>query len=324
MSKIVTVIGATGIQGGSVIRAILKDSNYTIRALTRNVESSAAVALRALGVEVIQGDLNDINSLRVAFDGSYAIFAVTNFFENIPTLSIKEAMEKETRLGINLAEAAASTKSLVHYVWSTLPNSRKNTSGNIVVPFFESKNAVDEYIKTKQQELLAKTTFLRLGWYASNMSYPWFKPSEIHTADGSNVHLQVISMPPSVTIPLLGCEKVNIGLFVKAILDHPEKTLPARTVAGFAEKMSWKQMVHCYAKAHEIEVRCARISKEDYRALWPVWGELMDVANDYYEYVGARGMLGRDEEEDVLGSEELGMEGLVGIADAFARMKSVD
>jgi hypothetical protein len=95
-------------------------------------------------------------------------------------------------------------------------------------------------------------------------------------------------------------------------------------VAGFAEKMSWKQMVHCYAKAHEIEVRCARISKEDYRALWPVWGELMDVANDYYEYVGARGMLGRYEDEDVLGSEELGMEGLVGIADAFARMKSVD
>ena len=109
MSKIVTVIGATGIQGGSVIRAILKDPSYTIRALTRNVESSAALALRALGVEVVQGDINDINSLRVAFDGSYAIFAVTNFFENIPTLSIKEATEKETRLGINLAEAAAST-----------------------------------------------------------------------------------------------------------------------------------------------------------------------------------------------------------------------
>ncbi|CAN9123181.1 unnamed protein product [Alternaria alternata] len=298
MSKIVTVIGATGIQGGSVIRAILKDSNYTIRALTRNVECSAAVVLRALGVEVIQGDLNDINSLSVAFDGSYAIFAVTNFFENIPTLSIKEAMEKETRLGINLAEAAASTKSLVHYVWSTLPNSRKNTSGNIVVPFFESKNAVDDYIKTKQPELLAKTTFLRLGWSSACHPQSLYRYSV--------------------------AKKVNIGLFAKAILDHPEKTLPARTVAGFAEKMSWKQMVHCYAKAHEIEVRCARISKEDYRALWPVWGELMDVANDYYEYVGARGMLGRYEDEDVLGSEELGMEGLVGIADAFARMKSVD
>ena len=288
MSKIVTVIGATGIQGGSVIRAILKDPSYTIRALTRNVESSAALALRALGVEVVQGDINDINSLRVAFDGSYAIFAVTNFFENIPTLSIKEATEKETRLGINLAEAAASTESLVHYIWSTLPNSRKNTSGTIVVPFFESKNTVDKYIKTKQPEL------------------------------------QVISMSPSVTIPLLGCEKVNIGLFAKAILDHPEKTLPARTVAGFAEKMSWKQMVHCYAKAHGIEVRCARISKEDYRALWPVWGELMDAANDYYEFMGPGGMLGRDEEENVLGSEELGVQGLVGVADAFARMKSVD
>jgi len=156
------------------------------------------------------------------------------------------------------------------------------------------------------------------------MSYPWFKPSEIHTADGSKVHLQVISMSPSVTIPLLGCEKVNIGLFAKAILDHPEKTLPARTVAGFAEKMSWKQMVHCYAKAHGIEVRCARISKEDYRALWPVWGELMDAANDYYEFMGPGGMLGRDEEENVLGSEELGVQGLVGVADAFARMKSVD
>ena len=50
----------------------------------------------------------------------------------------------------------------------------------------------------------------------------------------------------------------------------------------------------------------------------------MDAANDYYEFMGPGGMLGRDEEENVLGSEELGVQGLVGVADAFARMKSVD
>ncbi|KAG9187907.1 hypothetical protein G6011_05778 [Alternaria panax] len=224
MSKIVTVIGATGIQGDSVIRALLTDSNYTIRALARNVVSIGAIALKGLGVEVITGDINDIDSLRVAFQGSY----------------------------------------------------------------------------------------------------PWFKPKEVHTADGSKLFMQMVSVLQPTTLLLLGCEKVNMGRFANTILHHLEKTLPANVVAGFAEEMSWEQMVQCRLEARGIKVKCVGIDKEDYRSLWAVWSKLLNVANGHYEFVGPRGVVSGGEDEDVLDSEELGVQGLVGIAEAFAGMKGLD
>lgn len=218
MSKIVTVVGATGVQGGSVVRALLENPEYSIRAITRNAKSDAAQALAARGIEVVEGDINNVESLRAAFAGSYAIFAVTNFFETIPTLGVEKSMEIETRLGTNLADAADMTESLVHYVWSTLPNSRKNTDGKIVVPYYESKNQVDHHIKANPS-LLRKTTFLWIGWYAGNMNYPWFKPSEVHTADGSKLYMQMLGVPPSVRIPLLGDENTKRGAFRQG---HPQ------------------------------------------------------------------------------------------------------
>ncbi|KAF3074737.1 NmrA family domain-containing protein 1 [Trichoderma lentiforme] len=65
--KIVTVVGATGIQGGSVIDVLLKDDKYHIRAITRNCETQSAKDLAAKGVEVVQATTNDVSSLTAAF-----------------------------------------------------------------------------------------------------------------------------------------------------------------------------------------------------------------------------------------------------------------
>ncbi|KAK2598784.1 hypothetical protein N8I77_012171 [Diaporthe amygdali] len=323
MPKIVTVIGATGIQGGSVIRALLDNPQYSLRAVTRNTKSDAAKALAARGVEVVEADINSVESLRAAFAGSYAIFAMTNFFdEALPTLGIDKAMELETRQGRNLADAAAATDSLSHYVWSTLPNSRRNTNGKLVVPYYESKNQVDDHIKTSHPELLRKTTFLWLAWYASNMRYPWYLPSEVRTADGSKKYIQLVGLPPSVKIPLLGDERTNAGLFVRAILERPDLTLPAKAVAGLDELLSLAEVAQAYGAAQGIEVRCVQIPKEDYRELWPAWGDLMDVSHSYYEVMGDMGFSSVD--EHVLSKADLGVEGLVGTAEAFAGIKLSD
>lgn len=319
MSKIVTVIGATGIQGGSVIRALLDSPEYSLRAITRNNKSDGAKALKARGIDVVQADINDIESLRAAFAGSYAIFAATNFFDALLTLGTEKSMEAETRLGNNLADAAAATGSLEHYVWSTLPNSRKNTDGKIVVPYYESKNRVDDYIKAHHPKLLRKTTFLWLGWYASNMNYPWYQPSEVHTAGGDRSYIQLLSVPTTVKSPVLGDEKVNPGLFVRAILDRPDLSLPAKAVAGVDEQLALSEVGQLYGAAHGIKVRCVQISKTDYHELWPVWGELMDMSNSYMEFMDGKGFSSID--ENVLSKEDLGLEGLVGTAEAFARSK---
>jgi uncharacterized protein YbjT (DUF2867 family) len=70
MSQIITVIGATGVQGGSVVDAALKSGIYKVRAITRNINSDKAKALAARGVELATADLSDEQSLIKAFDVS--------------------------------------------------------------------------------------------------------------------------------------------------------------------------------------------------------------------------------------------------------------
>ena len=79
MSKIVTVFGATGTQGGAVIDALLQesDSPYKIRAVTRDPSSASSKALVERGVEVVTADLSKRDSLRAAMKGAEAVFAVT-------------------------------------------------------------------------------------------------------------------------------------------------------------------------------------------------------------------------------------------------------
>ena len=119
--KIVSVVGATGIQGGSVIDALLKVGDYSIRAITRNPGSENAKSLAARGIEVVKADLNDVAFLETAFRGSSAIYAVTNFFEPFGQHGPQKAVEIEAEQGVNLAKAAASTSTLEHYICPPSP-----------------------------------------------------------------------------------------------------------------------------------------------------------------------------------------------------------
>src|SRR5436309_2780107 len=107
--KIISVVGATGVQGRSVIDALLKDGTYSIRAITRNPDSNTAKTLASQGVQVVKADANDVASLTEAFKGSSVIYAVTDFFEPFAKYGPEKATEIEVQQGINLAKAAAAT-----------------------------------------------------------------------------------------------------------------------------------------------------------------------------------------------------------------------
>lgn len=318
MSKIITILGATGTQGGSVVRAFLDDPEYSIRAITRNPDGDAAKALADRGVEVVKADTNDVASLRAAFAGSHAVFAVTNYFEAVPVHGVDKSMDIETSQGVNIADAAAATESLVHYVWSTLPNSRKNSGGKVVIPYYESKNRVDDYIRAKP-ELLAKTTFLWIGWYASNLMFPWNKPFEFPTEDGSKLHVQMLSVTPSVKFPLAGDEKTNTGLFVKAILARPDQALPGRTAAVLEKNQAYDDLSRVYAEAQGIKTRCVQIPQSDFLRLWPFFGGLMDTTYRYLDLVDGKGFVNGD--EHILTGEDLGVEGFVTAAEAYGAVR---
>ncbi|KAL4792597.1 hypothetical protein BDV19DRAFT_400423 [Aspergillus venezuelensis] len=314
MSKIITVIGATGIQGGSVIKALQSDPTWSIRAITRNTSSDAAKTLSSQGVEVVKADLHDVNSLIAAFRGTTAIFAVTNFFETISTLGIEKSMEVETTLGINLAKAAAATASLQHYIFSTLPDSKKYSGGKAIVPYYESKNNVERYIRSDLPELMEKTTFLWLGWYASNILAPPCHPSKIHSIDGTDTYVTLWSVPSTTKIPLLGDENINPGLFVRSVLSQPEKTQKGTYVRGITRHGSIGEVVASYAEAKGIKIHYLQVSKEEYTPLWPGWGTLMDLSHSWLELTGGWPKAGT---EGVVTAEELGVEGLVSTEEAL-------
>ena len=99
--KIIAVIGSTGAQGGSLVEAILSDpkGGFAARAITRNPTNDKARAIAAKGGEVVQADLDDVESLKKAFAGAYGVYAVTNFWEHF-------SGEKEKAQAKNIADAA--------------------------------------------------------------------------------------------------------------------------------------------------------------------------------------------------------------------------
>ena len=103
--KIIAVLGATGAQGGGLVRAILSDksSDFGVRAITRDISSDKAKALSKLGADVVAADLDNEESLKEAFKGAYGVFAVTNFWEHF-------SPEKEMAQAASIAKAAKEAK----------------------------------------------------------------------------------------------------------------------------------------------------------------------------------------------------------------------
>jgi len=144
MSKIITVFGATGNQGGSVIKTILAhpklSKEYKIRGVTRDPKKEKAQALHKQGVEVVAADLADVESVRKVVGGASAVFAVTNYWES-------RSRDVEVSYGKNIADAAKAA-GIELLVWSSLPNATKLTNGKLkAIEHFDGKAEIEDYIR---------------------------------------------------------------------------------------------------------------------------------------------------------------------------------
>ncbi|KAI0506967.1 hypothetical protein F5B22DRAFT_659857 [Xylaria bambusicola] len=297
MSKrIITVFGATGVQGGSVVDALLNDAiaanTYVIRGVTRNPSSAAAEALRTRGVSTVQADLNDMSSLSAAVSGSYAIFAVTDFWGSFKELGQEKAAELETAQGVNIATAALSTlDTLQHFIFSTLPDASRITSGAVKVPHYESKAHVKEYIES-QPELRAVTTFVWPGFYASNLSWDILKPVYLDTA-GQYIQLQGIN--GDTPVYCLGDTRANFGVFIRAILTQKEKVGNGNIVFAYVEMITLGDLLQMWAQAHDVKAQYVHIEKAVYDTLWPGLGGEFVMGMEFWDWVKNKGSWMGDE-----------------------------
>ncbi len=257
--KIIAVVGATGAQGGGLVRAICanKTSGFVARALTRDVHSEKAKELAKLGAEVVAADVDDAASLQRAFAGAYGAFCVTFFWAHFkPEQEIAEARA--------MAQAAKQAK-LQHVIWSTLEDTRKwvplsdtrmpTLQGNYKVPHFDGKGEADRVFT----EAGVPTTFLLTSFYWDNLIHFGMGPKK--DADGRltfNLPMGDKKLPGIAAEDIGGCA---LGIFKKG-LEYIGKTVG---VAG--EHLTGAQMAAALTKALGQEVRYQAVPFDVYRGL---------------------------------------------------------
>ncbi|KAI5116408.1 hypothetical protein M0805_006226 [Coniferiporia weirii] len=157
---LIVVLGATGAQGGSVVRYLLDDPDrsFRIRALTRNVNSAKAKELDAAGVEVVKADLDDPESMKGVFEGAYGVFGVTNYWETM-------SEEVEIRQGKMLIDAALAAN-VQHFVWSTLDH-----TSDPAVAHWNSKATIDDYLKLSG---VPRTSLYTSFYFENFVGFPTF------------------------------------------------------------------------------------------------------------------------------------------------------
>jgi len=148
--KTVLVTGATGRQGGAVIRH-LRGKGWKLRALTRNPKSAAAQELAKSGVEVVQGDLEDPASLERGLRGAYGVFSVQDFWA--------VGARREVQQGKNLADAAKKA-GVQHFVYSSVGGAERNSG----IDHWESKWEIEKHVR----QLGLSATMLRPAAFMEN------------------------------------------------------------------------------------------------------------------------------------------------------------
>lgn len=191
----ILVTGATGAQGGSVARHLLRTGKYKVRCLTRQPQSSAAMALAQQGAEIAAGDLADPVGLRTSLRECDGVFGVTNYWEHY---------DKEYAHGCNLVDAISGSN-VQHTVMSTLPNATQLSGGRMSVPHFDTKARIEEYARSRQ----LAATYVHVSFYYENF-ISYFAPRL--QRDGS----YVFSFPQGTT-PLAAVAAEDVGGVVAGI-----------------------------------------------------------------------------------------------------------
>ncbi|KIW42565.1 uncharacterized protein PV06_06104 [Exophiala oligosperma] len=214
MSKIFTVFGVTGQQGGALIKYLLDhpvfSKEYTFRAVTRDATKPAAVALRKKGVEIVEADMNKPETLVEAMTGTHTVFALTNWVESMdPAVEVVQ--------GKALADAAVKAGGVKLYIWSSLPRTG--------MAHFDSKAEVEEYIRRTFPAMTTTTRsfFFMPGWFMQNF-VRIMKPKKRVGVDGETEYVLAQPFPGATldtALPLIDIE--DTGKFIAPFLSDPEK-----------------------------------------------------------------------------------------------------
>lgn len=275
--KIIVVFGATGAQGGGLVRAILSDpeSEFSVRAVTRDVHSEKAIELANSGAEVVSADIDDLESVKSALKGAFGAYFVTFFWAHF-------SPERELEEAENMARAAKD-QGLHHVIWSTLENTRDyiplednrmpTLMGKYKVPHFDAKGEANKFF----YDYGVPTTYLLTSFYWDNLVYFGMGPKK-------NEEGKLVLTFPMGDKKLSGIAAQDIGRAAYGIFKKGAE-LVGQTVGIAGEHLTGNEMAAALSKALGEEVSYQQISFDAYRSLgFPGADDLGNMFQFYHDF----------------------------------------
>jgi len=285
--KIIAVVGATGAQGGGLVRAITSDpgGGFAARALTRDVASAKAKALAERGAEVVAANVDEVETLERGFQGAFAAYCVTFFWDHF-------SPEKELVQAANMAKAAKAA-GIQHAIWSTLEDTRKwvplsdnrmpTLGGKYKVPHFDGKGEADRVFT----ESGVPTTLLLTSFYWDNFIHFGMGPKK-----GPDGKLAITLPMGDKKLPGIAAE--DIGKCAHGIFKRGRELI-GKTVGIAGEHLTGAQMAATFTKVLGREVVYNSVKPEVFRSFgFPGaedLGNMFQFKRDFEEYFcGARSL----------------------------------
>jgi uncharacterized protein YbjT (DUF2867 family) len=236
--KTILVTGATGQQGGAVIRHLLKDG-WSVRALVRDENKPASQELKKLGVEIIQGDMNDRVSIDKAMADVYGVFSVQNYWEH--------GYDGELKQGLAVADSA-SEAGVKHFVQSSVGGAERSTN----LPHFDVKFEIENHVKA----LKLPATIIRPVYFMENLS-TFNAPAE---ANGK--HVFNIAMKPDSKLQMIAVD--DIGAITAVVFGNPDEYI-GREIEIAGDELTMPQVAEVFSKVTGKETVFNEMPMEDLR-----------------------------------------------------------
>lgn len=295
MTKLICIIGVTGNQGGSVAKRFLRDSNYTVRGITRDPTSASARNLAAQGIEIVAGNLDDVQSLISAFAGANLIFSVTNYWEpffrpdcreKADALGIscrKYAYDVELQQGKNIVDAAMTTVDTLDnngFIASTLSHAGICTKGKFTELYhFDAKADVFPRYAETYPNLATRISYIQTGYFTSSykilpaaylgkvgspaLNLLIGNETDLMKQQDGSFHMR-FPTSPDVAIPHLAVN-ADMGNFVYAVSQMP----PGHAYMAAGSECSWSQYIKLWSNATGVPAMYKQITAEEFAALIP-------------------------------------------------------
>ena len=272
---LIAVIGATGQQGGGVLRALQARGQFKVRALTRNPGKH-----RELAEEVVEADLDQPETLNAAFEGAHGVFLVTNFDARARWEEGTNELKQATA-----AVRAAKDSGVKHFIWSTLPDVEAISGGKFNVPHFTGKAKIDRIVK---EAGFAHHTFVIPAFFYQNLVGALAPQKQ---ADGSVGW--ALPLDPDARCIHMG-DVSELGNIVAGAFAHPDEAGDGEYLPLVGDFMSFNEIVETLNRqGHEFSFK--QVPQELFATLFPGAAAIAET----FSYFQAHTYLGSDSSDRI-------------------------